>query len=230
MAAIASSTFALQSSTSVRAEARREAEKEFQAMSKAMIAERGLLNHAQAALLLDVSTKRVGELVKLGKLTDFNFLGRKYVSMREVWARNKQELKAGRPPRSFVKRAAASLGAAAKTDRNQARLGGYSGPYQKQLEQQHKAERREKYRAKWREIRGSQEMNPVTAVFDGDWLVSLDERVECLAGSAKRQSIDALLRNSSTAGQRGKISRLFRSDLIRVIEQMKEKRDKNMDT
>jgi len=55
-------------------------------MSEAMIEEKGLLNHAQAALLLDVSTKRVGELVRLGRLTDFTFLGRKYVSMREVWS------------------------------------------------------------------------------------------------------------------------------------------------
>jgi hypothetical protein len=37
-------------------------------MSDAMVSEEGLLNHAQAALMLDVSTKRVGELVRLGKL------------------------------------------------------------------------------------------------------------------------------------------------------------------
>jgi hypothetical protein len=148
-----SSTLALQAAPEDRAEARREAEKEFRAMSDAMIAEKGLLNHAQAALLLDVSTKRVGELVRLRKLTDFTFLGRKYVSMREVWTRNKQELKAGRPRHSFLKRAQASLHAAAKTDRNQARLGGYSGAYQRHTERQRKAELHEKYRAKWRELR-----------------------------------------------------------------------------
>src|ERR1044071_6784638 len=93
-----SSTFALQSSTEDRARARADAEEEFRRMSDAMIEEKGLLNHAQAALLLDVSTKRVGELVRLGKLTDFTFLGRNYVSMREIWARNQQERKAGRPP------------------------------------------------------------------------------------------------------------------------------------
>src|SRR5207302_470735 len=63
-----SSTFALQQSEDDRAEARREAEKEFREMSEAMVAEKGLLNHAQAALLLDVSTKRVGELDRLGNL------------------------------------------------------------------------------------------------------------------------------------------------------------------
>jgi len=148
-----SSTLALRADPDDRAEARRQAEHEFRAMSEAMVAEKGLLNHAQAALLLDVSTKRVGELVRLGKLKDFTFLGRKYVSMQEVCERNKQELKAGRPRRSFLKRAHASLRAAAKTDRNQARLGGYSGPYQKHMERQRKAEMREKYRTKWREIR-----------------------------------------------------------------------------
>jgi hypothetical protein len=155
-----SSTFALQSSEDDRAEARREAEKEFREMSKAMIAEKGLLNHAQAALLLDVSTKRVGELVRLGKLRDFTFLGRKYVSMQEVWERNKQDLKAGRPQCPKGKRIAARLKAALKTDVAQARLGGFAGPYQKRLEQERKArlaeekeKRREKYRAKWRELR-----------------------------------------------------------------------------
>ena len=53
-------------------------------MSEAMVREKGLLNYAQAALLLDVSTKRVSELVRTGKLKPFDFLGRRYVSMREV--------------------------------------------------------------------------------------------------------------------------------------------------
>src|SRR5437868_3696616 len=101
---LASSTFMLQSSSEDRARARADAANEFARMSKAMIEEKGLLNHAQAALLLDVSTKRVGELVRLRKLTDFTFLGRKYVSMRELWERNKQELKAGRPPMPVGKR------------------------------------------------------------------------------------------------------------------------------
>src|SRR5437764_7426362 len=84
MTEIASSTFALQAAPAQRAAAREEARRQIKRMSQAMIDEKGLLNHAQAALLLDVSTKRVGELVRLGKLTDFTFLGRKYVSMRQV--------------------------------------------------------------------------------------------------------------------------------------------------
>jgi hypothetical protein len=141
MTEIASSTFALQAAPAHRAAAREEARRQIKQMSQAMIEEKGLLNHAQAALLLDVSTKRVGELVRLGKLTDFAFLGRKYVSMREVEERSKQELKAGRPPRSTGKRVIASLRAATKTDRIQARLGGYSGQYQKDL----KRKAKEKY-------------------------------------------------------------------------------------
>lgn len=123
-----SSTFALQAEEEQRASAREEAKKELQRMSDAMVEEKGLLNHAQAALLLDVSTKRVGELVRLGKLTDFMFLGRKYVSMREIWERNTQELKAGRPKPGVVKRAKVSIRAALQTDKVQAKLGGYAGP------------------------------------------------------------------------------------------------------
>lgn len=102
-------------------------------MSEAMVEEKGLLNHAQAALLLDVSTKRVGELVRLGKLTDFAFLGRKYVSMREIWDRSQQDLKAGRPPRPKAEVITARLKAAFKHDSVQVRQGGFQGPYQKKL-------------------------------------------------------------------------------------------------
>lgn len=121
-------------------------------MSDAMVEEKGLLNHAQAALLLDVSTKRVGELVRLGKLTDFTFLGRKYVSMREITERNKQELKAGRPPWSMGKRVAASLKAAVKTDRVQAKLGGYAGPSVRAKHKAGKEKSREDIRKVWRAI------------------------------------------------------------------------------
>lgn len=144
---IASSTFALQSSAEDRARARTQAAKEFQRMSDAMVEEKGLLNHAQAALLLDVSTKRVGELVRLGKLTDFTFLGRKYVSMRELQARNQQELKAGRPRRSLPKRIGASLKAAVKHDALQIRQGGFQGPYQRKLERDRKQKRKENEKA-----------------------------------------------------------------------------------
>ncbi len=139
MTAIASSTFALQpAQRAERAAARDEARREMKKMSEAMIEEKGLLNHAQAALLLDVSTKRVGELVRLGKLTDFSFLGRKYVSMREIWDRNRQELKAGRPPMPPGKRMAARLKAALKHDSLQVRQGGFQGPYQKKLRKEAK--------------------------------------------------------------------------------------------
>src|SRR5438046_9455174 len=98
MSRIVSSTFALQAAGEDRAVAREEARQQVEKMREAMIKEKGLLNHAQAALLLDVSTKRVGELVRLGKLTDFTFLGRKYVSMWVIWDWNKLDMKAGRPP------------------------------------------------------------------------------------------------------------------------------------
>src|SRR5207245_10333931 len=152
MSEIASSTFALQAPPADRAAAREEARRQLKKMSDAMVQEKGLLNHAQAALLLDVSTKRVGELVRLGKLTDFIFLGRKYVSMREVWDRNKQELKAGRPPRPMGQRVAAELKAAVKTDGAQASIGGYAGSYFKKQREEANEKRRAEFRKKWRAI------------------------------------------------------------------------------
>src|SRR5438034_7219187 len=122
MPEIASSTFALQAPPADRAAAREEARRQLKKMSDAMVQEKGLLNHAQAALMLDVSTKRVGELVRQKKLTRFDFLGRTYVSMREIWERNRQELRAGRAPRPMRRRIAASLKAAVQTDSLQARL------------------------------------------------------------------------------------------------------------
>ena len=110
---------------------REEKDRQFEAMSKAMIEEEGLLNHAQAALLLDISARRIAELVSLGKLSRFDFLGRTYVSARELRARYKMELKAGRPKRALVERVKASVKAAVKTDILQARQGGYAGPYHK---------------------------------------------------------------------------------------------------
>src|SRR4051794_13177460 len=119
MASVYSSTLALHAKPADRAAARAEAYTELQEMSKAMVEEKGLLNYAQAALLLDVSTKRVSELVRLGKLRRFDFLGRTYVSMRELGQRYQQELKAGRPKRSVGKRTVASVKAALKTDSSQ---------------------------------------------------------------------------------------------------------------
>jgi hypothetical protein len=85
-------------------------------MSEATIREEGLLNYAQAGLVLDVSTKRVSELVRLGKLTRFEFLGRTYVSLREVGDRLAQQIKAGRPKRSLGKRWSTTLKAVAHPD------------------------------------------------------------------------------------------------------------------
>jgi hypothetical protein len=110
---------------------REKAHVELDAMSEAMVQEHGLLNHAQASLLLGVSVKRIGELVRLGKLARFDFLGRTYVSVREVRERHQQEVKAGRPKRTLLQRAVASVEAALKTDAAQAKLGGFAGPYEK---------------------------------------------------------------------------------------------------
>ena len=111
---------------------REQARRELDAMSKAMVDEEGLLNHAQAGLLFGHSVKRVGELVRLGKLTRFDFLGRTYVSVREVRERYQQDLKAGRPKQGLAQRAVASVKAALKTDAAQAKLGGFAGPYEKE--------------------------------------------------------------------------------------------------
>lgn len=152
MTGLASSTFALQSPARDRAAARREAYGELQEMSEAMVREKGLLNYAQAGLLLDVSTKRISELVRLGTLRRFDFLGRTYVSMRDIGKRYQQELKAGRPARSIGKRAAASIKAAFKTDRVQAKLGGYAGRYGKAQHRAKKEKGREDLRKVWRAI------------------------------------------------------------------------------
>lgn len=152
MTTLASSTFALQARPRDRAVARQEAYAELPEMSKAMIREKGLLNYAQAGLLLDVSTKRISELVRLGKLRRFDFLGRTYVSMRDVGKRYQEELKAGRPPRGIGKRAVASIKAALRTDKAQAKLGGYAGSYVRAKHEAKKKKSREDLRKVWRAI------------------------------------------------------------------------------
>ena len=112
--------------------------KDFEAMSKAMVEEHGLLNHAQAATVLEVSTRRIGELVELGIFTRFDFLGRTYVSARQVRERYRSELKAGRPKRGVVKTVKVALKALVETDTNQAKQGGYAGPYERDKEQKAK--------------------------------------------------------------------------------------------
>lgn len=154
MTATASSTHSWSSGAVNRVAQKEEMRRELQRMSDAMVEEKGLLNHAQAALMLDVSTKRVGELVRQGKLTRFDFLGRTYVSMREIWARNQLELRAGRPLPSLGRRIARSVKAAVQTDSLQARLGGFAGPYEKEKHKRAKAKMRERDRELWREITG----------------------------------------------------------------------------
>jgi len=117
-----------------------------------MVQEKGLLNYAQAALLLDVSTKRISELVRLGTLKRFDFLGRTYVSMQDVGERYQQELKVGRPRRGVGKRAVASIKAALKTDSAQAKLGGYRGPYVRAQHQTNKEKSREDFKKVWRAV------------------------------------------------------------------------------
>jgi hypothetical protein len=77
---------------------------EVRQMSRISQREEGLLNHAQAAAVLGVSTRRIGELVELGKLCRYDFLGRTYVSVQEVLERRSAEVKAGRPPRSVAQK------------------------------------------------------------------------------------------------------------------------------
>jgi len=156
MTVAASSTLALQAPRADRAIARAQAYSELQEMSEAMVHEKGLLNYAQAALLLDVSTKRVSELVRTGKLKRFDFLGRAYVSMRAVGERYQQDLKAGRPRRGVGKRAVASIRAALKTDSAQAKVGGYAGPYVRAQHRANKEKNREELKKVWRAITGKE--------------------------------------------------------------------------
>ena len=153
MSASPSSTFALQASERNRTIARREALDQWPEMSAAMIEEEGLLNFAQAALLLNVSVKRINELVRQRTLRPFEFLGRRYVSVREVRERFREGLKAGFPPLTKGQLLLASLKAAAKTDLNQARLGGYAGPHFKKRRRDEKEKRRAESKRKWREFK-----------------------------------------------------------------------------
>jgi hypothetical protein len=129
-----------------RAEERADARKVVARMSEAMVAEKGLLNHAQAALVLGVSVKRIGELVRLGKLTRFDFFDRTYVSMREVCQRDAEELKAGMAvKRSKVKRFVNAFQAGLlETDPIQEKLGGFAGPYYEKKRHEKFEERKRK--------------------------------------------------------------------------------------
>ncbi len=133
--------------------ARFEALDQWPKMSEAMIEEEGLLNYAQAALLLNVSVKRINELVRQRTLDPFEFFGRRYVSVRQVRERYREGLKAGFPPLTKGQQIFASLKAAARTDLNQARLGGYAGPHFKKQRKEQKERRRAESKRKWREFK-----------------------------------------------------------------------------
>lgn len=133
-----SSTFALHASEKDRALARMQALEELPRMSQAMIDEEGLLNLPQTGLLLNVSTKRISELVRERKLKSFQFFGRTYVSVKDVRKRYREGLKAGFPPLTKGQRIIASVRAALKTDRYQAKLGGHAGAHVRAKHEQQK--------------------------------------------------------------------------------------------
>jgi chromosome condensin MukBEF MukE localization factor len=105
------SEYMLESKAS-RAEEREQARQEILKMSETMKAEDGLLNHVQAATLLGVSVKRVSELVRLRKLTRHNFMGRTYVSVKELMARYREEIAAGERIRESIPKRLVKVGTA----------------------------------------------------------------------------------------------------------------------
>ena len=97
-------------------------------MSKMMMGEEGLLSPSQAGLVLEVSARRVSELVELGKLTRYEFTGRTYLSYAEVYERREADIKAGRPRRGILETMVVGLKAAAKSDKAQLKQSGFAGP------------------------------------------------------------------------------------------------------
>lgn len=93
-----------QATAAGRGRAKRSVLAELEEMRKAMLREDGLFNAAQSALFLDVSRDRIYELLELGMLTKYEFLGRVYLSYKELCARRAADVKAGRPPRNTVQR------------------------------------------------------------------------------------------------------------------------------
>jgi len=115
--AVLSSATALARSPKKRKRSRRGLLRELREMSKEMSEQEGLLNHSQAALFLDVTPARVTELVNLGTLRRFDFLGRTYVSVKEVMDRRKADVAAGRPRRGkLVERLALTAKVLARND------------------------------------------------------------------------------------------------------------------
>jgi hypothetical protein len=117
---------------------------ELQRMRKDTEREEGLVNIPQAALLLSVSRERIRELMVLGTLSRFEYLGHIYLSFRQVRQRREQDVKSGRPKRSIIQRVAIGLQTAVHTDILQAKQGGFSGPYEDKQAAEKKARRRAK--------------------------------------------------------------------------------------
>lgn len=97
-------------------------------MAEAQREQGGLLNFAQAAILLRVTHTRVRQLVANGQLRRFTFCGSHYVSYPEVTARLHAEVKTGRPKEPLSRRMKASVKAALLTDKAQMANGGFRGP------------------------------------------------------------------------------------------------------
>ena len=97
---------------------------ELDKMGEAMMREKGLLNAAQAAIWLDRSRERVYELMELGILKKFEFLGRIYLSFEEVRTRREADIKAGRPARNLGQRIKMKLKYVAAADGGQRKFGG----------------------------------------------------------------------------------------------------------
>ena len=125
-----------------------EQSEQLQRMRKITEREEGLVNIPQAAILLSVSRERIRELMVLGTLSRYEFLGHIYLSFREVTQRREQDVKGGRPKRNIIQRIGIGLQAAAHTDILQARQGGFSGPYEEKLAADKKARRRAKKQPK----------------------------------------------------------------------------------
>jgi len=117
---------------------------ELQRMRRTTEREEGLVNIPQASVLLDVSRERIRELMQLGTLSRYEFLGHIYLSFREINARRTQDIKSGRPKRNFLQKLGAGLHATALTDKLQAKQGGYAGPYVQKEMADKKARRRAK--------------------------------------------------------------------------------------
>jgi hypothetical protein len=123
-AALSISATELARSANERKGARSGLLREFEEMSRVMVEEEGLLNHSQAALVLDITPARVTELVNLGKLKRFDFLGRTYVSVKEVRKRRDEDIKAGRPARSGLRKWKVAAKIVGKSDLPQILHGG----------------------------------------------------------------------------------------------------------